>query len=194
MFSAVPALTHVANDVHSLPSLPATIAGLIDGLEIVATRRLGNRDDARDAAQEVIARLLERANAGAIASDAEIAPIAWGIARHVIADVQRERARRVEELGEIAHRGPDPLEALVREAERESVRAAMQRLPAGDQKLLHRCFVDGERVGRIAEDLGEPPERVRKRKSRALRRLASILESRPANEGHGFDSDPMEGL
>jgi DNA-directed RNA polymerase specialized sigma24 family protein len=51
--------------------------------------------------------------------------------------------------------------------------------------------VDGERIGHIAQVLGEPAERLRKRKSRALQRLAAILGV-PAARGHGMARCAME--
>jgi RNA polymerase sigma factor (sigma-70 family) len=166
--------------------------GLTDGLEIVATRRLGNAEEARDAAQETIARLLERVNAGLVASEAELAPIAWGIARHVIADMLRERSRVAELPAELPGPGKGPLDALVSADEAARVRRALARLVPGDRALLCRCFVDGERIGAIAEALGEPAERVRKRKSRALQRLAALLGAERTEDGHDSRASAME--
>lgn len=181
-----------ATAVSALPNLHAKIAQLADGLEIVATRRLGNRDDARDAAQETIARLLERVHAGAIGSDDEIVPVAWGIARHVIADMLRGRARGEAVLCDVASDSPGPLDQLVSADEVSAVRSALSRLSDDDRALLHRCFVLGERIGRIAEDLGEPAERLRKRKSRALQRLAALLPARGDSASHENSASPME--
>lgn len=175
--------------MRALPSLQARIAELADGLEIVAIRRLGNRDDARDASQETIARLLERLNAGGFSSEAEIVPIAWGIARHVIADILRERGRQPQELVEAPSRGPGPLDQLVAADEVRVVRKALDTLADADRALLHRCFVDGEKIGAVALAMGEPAERVRKRKSRALRRFALALGMKM---GHEIDAGPME--
>lgn len=179
----------VLTGVHAVPNLQARIAELASGLEIVAIRRLGNRDDARDASQETIARLLERLNAGGFSSEAEIAPIAWGIARHVIADILRDRGRQPEELVEAPSRGPGPLDQLVSADEVRIVRDALDTLADADRALLHRCFVDGEKIGAVASALGEPAERIRKRKSRALRRLAHALG---VKMGHEIDASPME--
>jgi RNA polymerase sigma factor (sigma-70 family) len=154
------------------------LAGIGEGVEIVAARRLGCLEDARDAAQETVARLLERVRAGAVKTAAELAPIAYGIARHVIADVLRARAHTHAELAEHPAHQPDALDVLVQDEERAGVADALERLTPRDRDLLRRCFVDGERVERISAQLGEPAERIRKRKSRALQRLAAILRER----------------
>jgi RNA polymerase sigma factor (sigma-70 family) len=181
-------------DVRVFHDLQAVLSGLSEGVEIAATRRLGNRDDARDAAQETIARLMERVNSGGVRTPEELAPIAWGIARHVIADVLRERGRRIESLAEHASAAPGPLESLVTAEEADRVRRGLDLLTPEDRALLQRCFVDNERIGRIAESLGEPAERLRKRKSRALRRLAALLGIGRGDAGHDSEPSTMETL
>lgn len=160
---------------RTLPHVNALIAELVDGIEIVATRRLGDREEAREAAQETILRLLDRLAAGAITSEEEIIPVAWGIARHVIADMLRLRGREAVLADDVPARFANPLDCLVTADEVARVHAALNQLAPSDRTLLHRCFVDGERIGAIAVALGEPAERLRKRKSRALQRLASLL-------------------
>ena len=155
--------------------LPRTLAG---GLEIVAIRALGNSDDARDAVQETLARALDALRDNRIPADVPIEAFVYGIARHVIIDVHRRRVRdrgAVEDTGTLPAPGPSALEALVRAEEREMVSRALASLPNADRQLLEWCFVDGERVSAIAARLGEPAERVRKRKSRALERLRQGL-------------------
>lgn len=181
-------------DVRVYHDLQAVLGGLSEGVEIAATRRLGNRDDARDAAQETVARLVERVDAGRVRTPEELAPIAWGIARNVIADMLRERGRRIESLVEHASATPSPLDSLVTAEDAERVRRGMDQLSPDDRALLQRCFVDDERIGRIAESLGEPPERLRKRKSRALRRLAAFLGCGQGEAGHDSESNTMETL
>jgi RNA polymerase sigma factor (sigma-70 family) len=182
---------HTVRAAH-LPNLDARIDELMDGLIIMATRRLGNRDDARDAAQETISRLLERVRVGAIGTEAELVPVAWGIARHVVADMLRDRTRSESEFIDVACSKPGPLEQIVSLDQRKRVREALDQLADDDRELLRRCFVEGERIGRIAEELGEPAERLRKRKSRALQRLAKVLGSESGPARHDSDPPPME--
>ncbi len=174
----------------ALHNLDSRIADIADGLEIVAIRRLGDRDDASDAVQETLARLLDRVQSGAIATDGELAPVAWGIARHVITDMLRERQRKHAVPDDVTCSRPGPLDALVSADDAAAVRRALQRLSADDQALLRRCFEHGERIGAIAAELGEPPERLRKRKSRALQRLAELLPNRSTS--HETAPQPME--
>jgi RNA polymerase sigma factor (sigma-70 family) len=161
----------------ALLDVDAYLPGIVAGLEIITARRLGNRDDALDATQETIARLLACVRDGRITCSDELAPVAYGIARHVVADVLRARARDGGEANETMSSAPNVLDAMVHEEDRAAVAHALQRLSAADYGLLRRCFVDGEAIGRIARELGEPAERLRKRKSRALQRLATLLRN-----------------
>ena len=46
---------------------------------------------------------------------------------------------------------------------------------AADRDLLGLCYFEGLTAVEIADRLGEPPERIRKRKSRAVERLRQAL-------------------
>jgi RNA polymerase sigma-70 factor (ECF subfamily) len=169
-------------------ALPESLAA---GLEIVAVRALGNRDDARDAVQETLARALEAVRGGRIPPSVPLEHFVHGIAKHVIADVLRRRHRERAHDADpdlVVHPAASSLEALVRAEDRERVRRALAQLPAADRELLRRCFVDGDRLVDIAQSLGEPPERVRKRKSRALERMRVLLGGLP--ERHVPARDP----
>jgi len=159
----------------ALERLPRLLAS---GLEIIAARALGDGDAARDAVQETLARAIEAVRLDRVPPGAPLEAFVYGIARHVIADVQRRRARERGAIGDpvdVPTREPSPLDTLVRDEERDLLARALASLSATDRELLARCFVAGERVADIAAQLGEPAERVRKRKSRALERLRAWL-------------------
>lgn len=167
---------------------------LSTGLTLLAVRALANREDAADAVQETLTRALGAIRENRIPAGAPLGAFVYGIARHVIADILRARMRErhnadCEGLAAIA---PSSLDALVREEECAQVNGALARLPAQDQALLRRCYVNGERIVDIAEREGEPAERIRKRKSRALARLREELGVLLA--GHvstGKSTDPV---
>ena len=178
--------------------LPATfpdarLAELREGLEIIALRRLGDLEDARDAAQECMLRLLDRLHRGPPLPEDEIAPVAHGIAKHVIADVLRTRQRVVTLASDAPDQCSDALELLVGAEERAALALALASLDPDDRELLRRCFVEGERIGSIAHALGEPAARLRKRKSRALARLRDAV-GRVLPSGHILARDAMRAL
>jgi len=168
--------------------LPHTVEG---GLLVVAVRSLGDVEEARDAVQEALSRALAAIRGDRLPPGVPLEAFVYGIARHVIADVQRRRVRErgaMGDPGDVAAPGPSALDVLVRAEEREAVVLALAVLPAADRELLERCFVQGERVAAIAARLGEPADRIRKRKSRALERLRERLRRR--TDGHESASLP----
>jgi RNA polymerase sigma-70 factor (ECF subfamily) len=172
----------------AVADLPRTLAG---GLEIVAIRALGNSDDARDAVQETLARALAAIRSDGIPPGVALEAYVYGIARHVIADVHRRHARDGDptiDPGSLHAPDPSPLDALIQHEERDMVARVVATLPAADRELLERCFMRGERVASIAAQLGEPADRIRKRKSRAIERLREALRRSPG--GHETASLP----
>lgn len=157
---------------------------LAAGLRIIALRALGDEDEAADAVQETLARAVEAVREGRVPSDVPLEVFVYGIARHVNADVLRRRARAPVALDVdcVASAEPSPLESLVRNEEIARAQRALARLPRRDRDLLTRCLLHGERLVDIARRLGEPVERLRKRKSRALAKLRDLVEA--AAPGH----------
>lgn len=157
----------------------------------MAGRALGDVDEARDVVQETLARALAALRDNRIPPSVPIEAFVYGIARHVIADVRRRRMRDgVPTVDPGALHAPDlsPLDALIQREERDLVARALSALPPADRDLLERCFVGGERVAAIAAQLGQPADRIRKRKSRALGRLREGL--RRSSHGHVTASLP----
>jgi len=105
----------------------------------------------------------------------------------VIVDMQRARYRLVslESLPLATHPSyhPDALKALVSAEERAQVRAALVSLSESDRDLLRVCYVEGLAPGEIADRTGEPAQRIRKRKSRAMERLREAFHGADA-PGH----------
>jgi RNA polymerase sigma factor (sigma-70 family) len=169
--------------------LPHTVEG---GLLIVAVRTLGDVEEARDAVQETLTRALAAIRGDRVPPGVPLEAFVYGIARHVIADVQRRRVREraaTGDSGELPAPGPSALDVLVRAEERDAMSHALASLPAVDRELLECCFVQGERVAAIAARTGEPADRIRKRKSRALERMREVL-SRSAGS-HEMPQGPI---
>jgi RNA polymerase sigma factor (sigma-70 family) len=72
---------------------------------------------------------------------------------------------------------------LITGEERDRVRQALTQLSATDRDILHLSFFEALTPVEIADRLGEPALRIRKRKSRALRRLRQAF-LRGAETGH----------
>jgi RNA polymerase sigma factor (sigma-70 family) len=143
----------------------------------MAFRRLRDRDDVNDAVQETLARTLAALQEGRIRDGVSIGAYAHGVAMNVIADIYRSRARGAHAALdlEIPDPSPCPLTHLVRSEDCAAVRTALARLDRLDRDILISCFVHGESVASLAARTGEPAERLRKRKSRAIARLREFL-------------------
>ena len=151
------------------------------GLRIIALRALGDPDAAEEAVQETLSRAVIALADGRLADRDKLAAYVAGIARHVCSHMLRDRKHTVsldgDESSGMAPVDPalsthsDPLEALITAAETKRLRLAFRELPRADQRLLRLCFHDDQTPAEVAAKLDEPPERVRKRKSRALDRL-----------------------
>jgi RNA polymerase sigma factor (sigma-70 family) len=181
----------------ALASLPAEVQA---GLEIVASRRLGNAEDVREAVQETLTRTLAAARAGRIPSDVTLGAYAGGILRHVIADklseLKRHRGNGAPlDPDKLPSRQEDPLHRLVARESVLRLRRALKEISSAERALLRRIFVVGEKVSDIARRTGEPAERLRQRKLRALRRLRALMEdgarvtdgAPPRQQGHDHE-------
>ena len=177
-------------------SLEAEFQELYDtlarGLELVALRALGDRDEARDVVQESLARAFEAVRRGEVPTGVPLGAFVRGIARNVAADVLRRRSRSratsLEDASTITSGHPNVLELLIAEERAEQVASALARLPRPDQELLEQCLLDGERIVEVAARLGVPAERIRKQKSRALQRLRELLQSGQSRSRPGDDT------
>jgi RNA polymerase sigma factor (sigma-70 family) len=160
------------------PLSPEEWRVLRSGLEIMARRALGAGPAAEDAVQETLARALTALRANRLEQRDKLGAFVAGIARHVIADVQRERQRVVPLPPDFADPSapPDPLTQLLSQAERQRVRRGLASLSAADREVLRLSYFEGLTPAEIARRMAEPAPRIRKRKSRALDRLRRVLQ------------------
>jgi RNA polymerase sigma factor (sigma-70 family) len=161
-------------------------------LRIIALRALGDPDAADEAVQETLARAVIAIESGRIADATKLAAYVAGIARHVCSHIHRDRkdtvplenAENIDLANGDANREHrrDALDALITADETERLRVAFAALSATDQTLLRLCFHEDRSPAEVAAALNEPPERVRKRKSRALEKLRRVFLG--DNAGH----------
>ena len=165
------------------------------GLQLMAVHRLGSADAAEEAVQETLSRAVVALANGQPAEAGRFGAFVTGIARHVIIDILRARGRLLS-LDAVANHqhqqaAPDALDGLVSAGERTRVRVALDGLASTDRELLRLCYFEGLTPTEVAGRLGEPAERVRKRKSRALARLRAAFQGR--NSGHDSGTDSTTG-
>jgi RNA polymerase sigma-70 factor (ECF subfamily) len=167
---------------------------LAHGLELVALRALGDRDEASEVVQESMARAFDAVRSQRVPDTVPLGAFVRGIARHVIADALRRRARtpgdRLPDTIPLAVPLPSALDALISGERERLVRTAFAALGRNDRALLERCVMDGETVVEIASMWGVPAERLRKQKSRALARLRVLLRER--GHAHPDETDNQQ--
>ncbi len=154
---------------------PESLEHLRPGLQIMALHALGDLDAAEEAVQETLVRAEEAVRNARLKDPEKLGAFVRGIARHVLSDAHhaRHRSTPLDSVPESDRStgAADPLSALITDEERSSVRKALAQLSSTDQEVLHLSFFEGLTPVEIGERLGEPSLRIRKRKSRALRRL-----------------------
>jgi RNA polymerase sigma factor (sigma-70 family) len=139
---------------------------------------------AEDVAQEALIRVLRKLLTDA-SSVSDLEGFVCGVARHVIADLQRRESRRTTFDGEklpreaAAGRTPRPPASPQSETLCRLVEEEMDRLPPSDQRVLRDCFINGFSCAELSRRTAEPAARLRKRKSRAIRRLRKQVRGRP---------------
>jgi len=167
------------------------------GLELLALRTLGSADASREAAQETLTRAVVALANGQPSDPLKLPAFVAGIARHVIVDMVRAE-RRVVSLetlpaGDQPSSNVDALSALVSTIERARVRDVLGQLAPSDRELLRLCYFEGLTPSELAERLGEPADRVRKRKSRALERLRQAFRGDGGHDGRPIPTEPAGG-
>jgi RNA polymerase sigma-70 factor (ECF subfamily) len=128
-----------------------------------------------DLAQEVLWAVIRALREGKVQQPTALPGFVLGTARNLLASRIREHARsRTEPLtGEMEAMIPATVAA---DFDRQhSARQAIQHLEPHEREVLLLSLVDGLGADEIAERLNISAESVRKRKSRALRRLWGML-------------------
>jgi RNA polymerase sigma factor (sigma-70 family) len=142
----------------------------------VAAARTRDPEAARDLTQEILMGVLEALREGRLEHDDRLSAFVQGAARNRIntylANLIRDRAR--------PSLPPSPSASTPEDIYQENerwifVRRAFDRLKPRDRKILLLTLVDGLKPGEIAERLGISPERLRKQKSRALKRVRDAV-------------------
>ena len=146
-------------------------------MRLIALRRLGDASQADDVAQESITRAITTLASRREAPIADLGAFIYGIARHLIADIQRGASRTVpiDAVAEVEERRRNALDLAIENEQRREVRNAIRSLSVDDQNLVQELFVEGISAEEIARRTGATAMSVRKRKSRLLERLRGLV-------------------
>lgn len=172
---------------------PATLDAFLASMERRAFRmaelHLGNREDALDAVQDAMLRLVKHYRSKPAE---EWTPLFWGILRRRIVDLQRRRKVRSIVVGwlggghdddgdelpvwEPADSGPDPLEKLHGEQSYADMAAAVKKLPQRQREAFILRVLEGMDVAETATVMGCSEGSVKTHLSRAMQHLREQLE------------------
>jgi len=143
----------------------------------MALVRTGDRELARDLAQEIMLAVLCALREGRLNDPSGLTGYICATARNRVSYHFRHRKPEVSTpLPEVtASHLPDPEECFQSEERRQLVLRAITHLRPAEQKILRLTLVEGLKSGEIAERLSLKPEVVRKRKSRAIAKLHEAL-------------------
>jgi RNA polymerase sigma-70 factor (ECF subfamily) len=159
----------------------------------IAWRMLGNRDDARDAAQDVYLRVfkyLARFRAGE-----DFRAWLYRITINVCHDFARKRgAAGVTQFGEIdfgqesavpetGRRGADPESLALHEQQLALVRRALQSLPEKERAALVLRDLEGFSTEEVAQALGSRPVTVRSQVSSARAKIKTYCDKLSRQKG-----------
>lgn len=150
-------------------------------LVILGMRRLGNRADAEDAAQETLHRVTKALGENRLRDIDALPGFVFQTARHVCQQWWRKQGRERRALEDYGRDPGDPCSAaqpltdLIDEERRRAVRQAMQSLAAEDRQLLEQFYVLDTDPQELAQRLRITPGALRVRKHRVLKRLSAAL-------------------
>jgi len=147
---------------------------------VMALARTRDPEVAEDLAQEAMLGVLQGLREGRLIDGEKLSGYVRGAAKNLINNHFRVRGRTTVE-GVIPERevGQDDPEQLVAERENlEIVERALAELKPDDREILRMTLVDGLKPGEIAARIGLTSEVVRKRKSRACKRLQQVIRKR----------------
>ncbi len=143
------------------------------GYLVRMTRR---RDIAEDLLQETFLRLAQHARG--LAADTRLAPYLFTVAHRLVVSWVRAQAVRQQlagDLPEVASGARSPLEALADSQAQLALERAFAELAPASREVALLVGVEGLAPTEVAAILGQKPEAIRQRLSRARAELATIL-------------------
>jgi len=153
----------------------------LDAIHRFVARRVADPHHASDLVADIFLAAID----GAATYDPHRGPpVAWlfGIARNVVADDLRQRARERRAFGRVGGQRPLEDDAIAAAQERidaaagaRAVYGALGRLPPDQRAVVELVALDGLTVGDAARTLGVQPVTARVRLHRARRSVAAAL-------------------
>lgn len=144
-------------------------------------RMLMNDEDAGDAAQETLVKVLR--NLDRYDTNRSFSTWVFGIARNTCIDEHRRRKRRAwDEPGEVIDMNPSPMQDVARLQRAELLEAALAQLPPMYREILVLYHFEHRKYTEIADILELPLGTVMNRIFRARKKLRTLYEERGGDQ------------
>jgi RNA polymerase sigma factor (sigma-70 family) len=146
---------------------------------VMLLARTHDVEAARDLTQELMLVLVREFREGRPEKPESLAAYVYGTARNLANDHIRRCRRQGREVpvsSDAVHPDPPAFDRMATAEDSALVRQLLSRLHPRDRRILEMFFVDALTPTQIAERLSLSPEVVRKRKSRALRKMLAWLQ------------------
>lgn len=154
----------------ALPELKQRYGALI---RYVVDAILPDPRDAEECVSDVYLKLLS--SASALDPSRPLKPWIAAVARNTAVSIARRKKGEETQLDESLVAGTTPEEELLRRERAESLRRALEALPASDRRLIYRKYWYRQPTAQIAAELGLTERAVEGRLYRAKRRLRELL-------------------
>ncbi len=137
-------------------------------------RRLGNEQDARDLAQQVLVITLEALRARQVQEPERIAAFVMGACRNTLLDRHKLDRRRGELLHQFAAAEPGSYELTIPIDSRRLL-GCLEHLPERERAIVVGTYLEEQSGAEISSSLGMEPGTVRVARHRALKQLLECM-------------------
>jgi RNA polymerase sigma-70 factor, ECF subfamily len=145
---------------------------------VIALRLLGNREDAKDASQEVFLRLYR--NLGKLRQGGSVSSWLYKVTVNVCRDARRRQPAQTasaEELEAVPSNAPGPLQSLSDAERRRALELSLRLLSERERAAIVLRDLEGLSTGEVASAMGTTEATVRSRACQARIKMRGFLES-----------------
>ncbi len=143
-------------------------------LRAFALRRLGNEQDARDLAQQVLVITLEALRAGQVQEPERIAAFVMSTGRNTLLDRHKVDRRRGELLHQFSATEAGSYELGIPIDSRRLL-GCLEHLPERERAIMIGTYLEEQSGGELSSSLGMEPGTVRVARHRALKQLLDCM-------------------
>ena len=171
------------------PSSEAQLAEyLTPRIRVMMRAKTRDAELSRDLTQDAVIEVLKALRRGQLREPARLIAFVHGVARNVANNYVRTRR---DDTGheQLSDQLAQPLDEIDAHERRDLVTRGLAQISPSDREILDLVLLEGLKPGEIAARMGLAPEVVRTRKSRALKRILTALETLtgyvPGRSNHG---------